>query len=435
MADAVSGYRPKQFTIISLDERKIDISNSILSTDYYEDITDHSISVIASVANNYDIVNELKIRGGERVIIDFETLSGDFKWSDEQRILKIYKISGLDSKKNATFFNIHLTTKEFITNETVRCKRKYVGKISSSVRTILTDVLGTDKFLDKNIEDTSNSYDFIGCMKRPFKVLQWLSTKSLSNSAGEADPDPTGSHQEKSKGTCGYFFYENIEGYNFKSVDGMVSKLKESEGSADNKEITKYKYQGKIIESKNLKDNFTIMDYVFDKNIDLRAALRVGTYNNQTIFYNNEINDFTVYNYNLKEFVEDKKLGSESLLLSEDVDENPSRIMFRLSDNGTLANIGTETSGREPTDTSKSHSRYNLLFTQSLNILVPCNVNLKVGDIIDCQFPQMNSGNPKERDPQMSGLYLIRELRHHFSANQNTTSLKLMRDSYGPRGN
>ena len=71
MADAVSGYRPKQFTIISLDERKIDISNSILSTDYYEDITDHSISVIASVANNYDIVNELKIRGGERVVIDF----------------------------------------------------------------------------------------------------------------------------------------------------------------------------------------------------------------------------------------------------------------------------------------------------------------------------------------------------------------------------
>ena len=52
MADAVSGYRPKQFTIISLDERKIDISNSILSTDYYEDITDHSIAVIASVPNN-----------------------------------------------------------------------------------------------------------------------------------------------------------------------------------------------------------------------------------------------------------------------------------------------------------------------------------------------------------------------------------------------
>ena len=94
-------------------------------------------------------------------------------------------------------------------------------------------------------------------------------------------------------------------------------------------------------------------------------------------------------------------------------------------------NGGTSTSGRSPADQAKSLARYNLLFTQALNILIPCNVKLKVGDIIYCEFPEMSAGKSKEIDPQTSGYYLIRELRHHFSANQNTTSLRLMRDSYG----
>jgi hypothetical protein len=94
-------------------------------------------------------------------------------------------------------------------------------------------------------------------------------------------------------------------------------------------------------------------------------------------------------------------------------------------------NGGTETSGRTPADFAKSSARYNLLFSQALNILIPLNVKLKVGDIIYCEFPEMSAGRSKEIDPESSGLYLIRELRHHFSSTQNTTSIKLMRDSYG----
>ena len=157
-------------------------------------------------------------------------------------------------------------------NEETRCVRKYSGKISESVKTILTDVLQTDKFLSKNLEETANSYDFIGANKKPFKTLQWLSVKSLSKSAGAADPEPNGSHQEKSKGTCGFFFFENQEGYNFKSIDSLTSKLKLGEGSSDDKTIEKYSFNGKVIESKNVKNNLSIVDYAFDKNIDLRKA-------------------------------------------------------------------------------------------------------------------------------------------------------------------
>ena len=59
------------------------------------------------------------------------------------------------------------------------------------------------------------------------------------------------------------------------------------------------------------------------------------------------------------------------------------------------------------------------------------NVNMKVGDIIVCKFPRLNEGESKEHDPNLSGKYLIRALRHHFEPNVNATYLKLVRDSYG----
>ena len=112
--------------------------------------------------------------------------------------------------------------------------------------------------------------------------------------------------------------------------------------------------------------------------------------------------------------------------------ENYSRIHVRVTDNGVMnPGGGTETTGRSPADVAKSNARYNLMFTQALNILVPCNINLKVGDVIHCEFSEMDSGKSKEPDKEISGRYLVRELRHHFSPTQNTTSLKLMRDSYG----
>ena len=83
---------------------------------------------------------------------------------------------------------------------------------------------------------------------------------------------------------------------------------------------------------------------------------------------------------------------------------------------------------------AKSFSRYNLLFTQALNMVIPCNVTLKVGDIIYAEFPRIGRSNNKEIYEQQSGNYLIKELRHHFEGGQMVTSLRLIRDSYGLYG-
>jgi hypothetical protein len=150
--------------------------------------------------------------------------------------------------------------------------------------------------------------------------------------------------------------------------------------------------------------------------------------------YNQELK---IYKYSLKEELKNAtKLGAnESIAASEQFGNSITRIMTRASDHGILDSKGTfAESGRDNADMSKSFSRYNLLFTQALNINIPCNVKLKAGDIIYAQFPQMESAQTGEVDKEQSGNYLIKELRHHFSPNEMLTSLRLVRDSYGLYG-
>ena len=75
--------------------------------------------------------------------------------------------------------------------------------------------------------------------------------------------------------------------------------------------------------------------------------------------------------------------------------------------------------------------RYNILFTQTLSIIVPSNTNLRAGDIIECRFPKIAQSDAKEYDTETSGLYMIKELCHHFDATRSYTSMKLIRDTFG----
>ena len=431
MSDLLQTYRPRLFAITTEEGKKVDITNSILAIDYFEDLVSPAIHMMVHCINKYSIVSGLPIRGGEKVEVEIETGSGDFEFIGGQDSLRVYKVSGQEGTRMAEQFTLHITTQEYMKNEISRCFRKYTGKISESVKDILTNDLGTTKFLDENIEESANSYKWIGSMRKPFKVLEWLCPKSLSSRAGESDPDPKvyPSEQEKARGTMGFFFYENKDGFNFKSID----KLTELIGSAREENIFTYNYTGKIIKSANLGNAFKIIDYAFERNIDMRSALRFGLFKNHTFLLNIDDNQLTVYNYDIKEEIGTKKLGrQEGLSVPADLGETPSRIIVRATGNGIMSNGGgNEDTGRAAADRAKSAARYNLLFTQALNILIPCNINLKVGDVISCEFSEMSAGRSKEPDTEISGRYLIRELRHHFSSSQNTTSLKLIRDSYG----
>jgi len=119
----------------------------------------------------------------------------------------------------------------------------------------------------------------------------------------------------------------------------------------------------------------------------------------------------------------------------------PSRVLTGVLDIGTLekdVNLQTQLDGSVGSNGILSQRqalfRYNSLFSQVVNMTIPLNTNLQVGDIIRCEFPKI-SVNSKEYDTSQSGLYMIKELCHNFTGAQSLTSLKLLRDTFGEFGN
>lgn len=431
MSVSLNSYKPNYLLIESLDgSQTIDLTNSILFIDYYEDILSPCVTMTIRLLNANTLVNSLPIRGGERVAFSVSTLFGDLEFNDE-RTLYVYKVSDIMPGSTNEMLTLHLVSREALTNETSRCQKKYSGNISTIVEEILEKTLVTDRFESSNIENTSNSYSFIGNQKKPFHILTWLGPKSMpvSNSGGTSG----NSESAEARGVGGFLFFENKDGFNFKSIDSMVSGTQIGSSSADSANIKKYFYS-QIMESGYTDSEYRILNYTFNKNIDLMKALRVGMYANKTYFYDLFNNRLDVFSYTLKNEIEDaNKLGSDGdIPVSTEFGDRISRIMFRVSDSGVFAeNQVNTTSGRDNADMAKSFSRYNLLFSQSLQMMVPCNITLKAGDIIYAEFPKINQSENKDIDQQQSGNYLIKELRHHFEGTQMVTSLRLVRDSYG----
>jgi len=428
-------------------------AESILSKcimfDYYEDVLSPSITAYLKCVDTTNLLSRLPIRGYERIDMEIVTGNGSIifgKNEERENPLYVTGIFDVMKKEGEEIFTLALSSLENIMNETTRVQKKYPkANISSHVRDILTDPnilnIPKEKLGERaDIEDCSTPYSFIGNNRKPFYILSWLCPKAQPLREGKVG------------GTSGFFFYETYDGFKFKSVDGLLGQVKDVESKkletqpGSTRVIETYTATSMIESKKDESQNFQIMSYMMDSTVNLQKNLRVGLYSNLTYFYNPLDWTTKAIPHQLREEVEKDGIsvaGGTVPIPAGDVSKVASRVLVRIGDKGMLTpglttnnNDEVEDSGRSDADMAKAFSRYTLLFQQSLNITVPCNINLRAGDIIRVEIPKsgpMESEKNKELDQELSGFYMIRSLRHHFqlSEGKNVTACNLVRDSYG----
>ena len=415
--------------------KTVDLKLGTISFDYYENLFSPTITAKVRVFNTGDTVavegekerqsiyNGLPLRGGERLsfkILDHgKTGKGDEKkgldFTDPTQNLIVSSIVDVISENQRESFQLNLVSREAITNETSRVFKKYSAKISASVETILTDPRIGFK-LDKSkydIDSTTNDYKFIGNLRKPFTVLVWLAAKSV--------PDKS---EDK---TAGFLFFQTQDGFKFKSIDSLTKQ--------DSKATYTYT---EINESSIGKNNdFNILNYSVDKNQNLLEQLRLGTF--ASVRFTFDPIDFEMKQRPFK-FDEAgiDKLGNKIILpnISEESEKTlsdiPSRAFSSVIDRGTLDPDVSKSENSDPTkNLAQAAMRYNTLTSQLLSITVPCNTDLRAGDIITCKFPKISREDSERFDSETSGKYMIRELCHHFDPDRSFTSMKLVRDSFG----
>ena len=168
--------------------QKKDISRLVTELNYEESVFDVSIRISAVVIDSaadpnfivvLSVLEELKIAGGELVELEFMD-NNENTYELEMYIDEI--VGSSNNTKDQTYF-ITLCSEELLLNESKRVRKKFEGKISDSISTILTRDLGTTKEL--TVDETINKFNFLGVNYKPFYWCLSLAKKSVPVKQGQ----------------------------------------------------------------------------------------------------------------------------------------------------------------------------------------------------------------------------------------------------------
>ena len=175
---------------------------------------------------------------------------------------------------------------------------------------------------------------------------------------------------------------------------------------------------------------------MFDQTVEIIEDLKVGKHASLNLFFDIVTRQPKFHKYTLEQSLPTLNGRTAGTLdvhkIPGDVENVPSRVMLKVIDTGTLSSKGDlKTAQDQPYYQSQSIMRYNLLFEQTLNITVPCNLQLKCGDVIKLMLPDTSNPKYSKNDLNASGFYLIKNLRHLFVSGKERTALTLVRDTFG----
>jgi len=385
--------------------------------DYFESLLSPNITAIISIVDiggsvKYDEEYDAQTRFG--TLSSALPLSGDvdvrFKINSKlgqldfsRKPLIFDKQVNPDQESNREVIVMNLVSSAAKDNQVSAVKERYSGNIADSVRKLLKQYLkiNSDKL---SITPTKNSCSFVGNSESVFDLICWLASQSAP-----VDGNP------------GYFFYETREGFNFKSIDDLITQDPKAE----------YSMYGVLRSGVETDENdFKISLKTEIKREDLISALKSGIYQSRNIFLDLKERKVETIIYKLDEKQLQKSLGKKIDIPKID---GFTRTHFHIKSNGTLEKTPAGEVNNDPKEwQAKATMRYNLLFTQVIHVQVPCNPQLMAGDTIVCNFETITQQNKVQgNDPVQSGKYLILNLCHHFDPLRSFTSMTLVRDSYG----
>ena len=376
---------------------------------YYESLFSPSINVTIETTDVSGFVSREEIYGGQSIEISikmFDPDINDFKIKKDKHGLVVNSVKNVTMDFKESKSTLECVSKDFLRNEVARLNRRFTGNITEIVKKIMEEEpKGIKTTKDIEVDQATNSYTFCGNLKRSIDTIQWLQPKA------------------KSENQFGFLFFEDYDGYKFKSIESLLKQ----------EPFTDHPFE---MSQASTSSRFAILDAVMVQTNDVFLNMRSGTYNNDTTYIDlisqtKSVDDFKIDN--LKDLKNPPKLP-------DNLTDNTSRKMLRFDDPGVMQK-GSKREDEQPKEElakiqNQSYARNNLLFSQALKIKISFNPSLRVGKIIEVRLPvdtdSSESGVKYQKlgKGDLSGKYLISELRHKVGSNKSSTHLTLVRDLF-----
>ena len=323
-------------------------------------------------------------------------------------------------------------------NLRTRVSKSYTNTIDN----IAIDVIQNSRYINSKkdlfIEETVGVRKIISPNSNPFTFIQKLSSEAIS----------------KNNGSPFFLFYENKEGFNFRSLDSLYAQPITAEYNTG--EFYHQESSGTVV--KNVLEEYSRpisheMVAVNDTVKNVRGGLLASDlitydiyskkYERKNFRYFNNFNDYgrlgnsPIYNTNFIDEFDNTvdNFTNANIHLHPTSKNNGSDAQHYVLD-PTAKNIKSlySPNGIENTLLPRQSKFVELNKGVSLNVKVHGSTNISVGQII--QFNKQTVGNPNESgdfDPYYTGRYIISNLRHIFDLapkKEHSIVMSLVKDGY-----
>ena len=411
--------------------KRLSIRSLVQELSIYESIDGKFLSGDMTLLDGTNAIQTLPITGFERVEFFFRTPGTDkgfdfsVKTGHPMFVYSLKNRSGVNPRSQ--IYTLKFVSMEAIRNHQTRISQAFTGQIDQMVTDICYNYLKTKK--DLMVEDTKSNHKFVMPRLKPTKAIEQLRKNARSL------------HYENS----GFLFYENGDGFNFKSYEGLFCKKDGSPRPVKAHYSPKVKNIGEDpVYALQSVENFTIL-----QQFDTLNNTANGVYASRLITHD-------LYNKTFEEldFDYNKEYGKQNHLEQDangDKRSDNGILPFFNYDNGDT--FGNKNEGKiyYQSETKKIHNTHELpeskdilqkrisqhIATNSLiiEITAPGTTELRVGDIVNFTLPKyapFSKEDPKDNDKYLSGRYLISAARHHVSTlnKRHTLALELIKDSF-----
>jgi hypothetical protein len=435
---------PLELKIISVGMEKFNFTDKInllpqfVELSIYQSIFEPTIKAEMLINDNIGLFTNYPFTGEEIITFEYQQLSGIDVGKKEIKKIKFIisgvRDIGIDDRARAMMYIIDLKSLEFLQNT-----RKYVSHAYHDLAEDMAEKLYNtyisedtkDKFKQVKPfikEESIKIRNLVIPNLRPFQAIQWLAKHAVAKDY---------------ENRFLYLFYEDLEAFNFVTIQKLISDAQKKKEELKNKRYTYISDIELADERKDLPKDYQlrlITNVVNNKRFSSIEKIAGGYYQNELFeisllqkSYNSTPTEFDVNSkpkYSLEQNPLNTKEYIEYVKNKKDKTEYSNRIRYIINN----YQDSDDQDKTQPNFRYKFGNATKYLFALNqidLTITVPANMQLKAGEIIYCNLPENHGFNKVETDKYLTGLFIITEVKQVVSqGNKAATTLRINKDGY-----
>lgn len=396
-------YELKDLKIINYKGIPVDIKAALIKMDIQTDLFNNCMHGSIELSDKGNFIQNIPLIGEELIQLSIQ--------ADKDSPIKTFTFYVFQNEdvhikgKDMFTYKLYFSSIELLKNRSLSVSEGFKQYNTTKLVQNMFDRISTKQL---NTENTSNQINYVAPNISPLEIINYICARCVSN---------------KNPNAASYVFYEDFNGFNFKTIDSLMME----------KPKFTYSFNHKTEVNNDIREElFSVNAWKVDQHFNILDNLNKGMYGSTTYQLDPFTREYKKFSYNYfssKDYMKTTHIESPnplnklqtSYFMFKEVAKNYNKFgMVGSHQNGKLQKLGVR------------YSQINQL-TNSYKLImeIPGNNNLYAGDVINVDYLNYSSDKDKEKnDLYMKGNYLVMATRHIFTQSEYQMVIEAVKDSY-----